>query len=401
MSSDVRAVSGWSGVRLVAGREIRQRILAKSFIWSTVVLVVLILAGVVAAKFIGQSEKILHVGVTTQTAPLGDPLVATAAPLGATVELTTVTDDAAGRAQVADGSLDALIEGTPESFTVVAKSSLDATLSSAFSVLAQQAALAGQIRDLGGDPSTVGAAVAGAHVDVVSLDPPREVDGSQILSGYVVGILLFISLQICGQMVAQGVVEEKTSRVVELLLATVRPWQLMAGKVLGIGAIGLLQVLVLVAAGAGGATVLGLTATMDVNLGATALWVIVWFLVGFTMYALLFAAAGALVSRQEEVGSVTAPILVLMMTPYIVGVSIAPWAPDSPLVQWLSWLPFTSPLIMPIRVALGAVPGWQVAAVLAINIAVIPFLVWFAGRIYSNAVVRTGARITIKDALRG
>ncbi|SDC88938.1 ABC-2 type transport system permease protein [Sanguibacter gelidistatuariae] len=399
MSADASSVSGWSGVRLVAGREIRQRIFAKSFIWSTVVLVVLILAGVVAAKFISQSEKILQVGVTSQTQPLGDTLVSTAATLGATVELSTVTEDA-GRAEVADKTLDALVVGTPESFQVIARSELDTTLASAFSVLAQQAALADQISELGGDPSTVGAAVAKAHVDVVSLDPPREVDGSQILSGYIVGILLFISLQICGQMVAQGVVEEKTSRVVELLLATVRPWQLMAGKVLGIGAIGLIQVLVLVGAGAGSATVLGLTKTMDVNLGATALWVIVWFLVGFTMFALLFAAAGALVSRQEEVGSVTMPILMLMMAPYIVGVSIAPWAPDSPLVQWLSWLPFTSPLIMPIRVALGTVPGWQVAAVLAINIAVIPALVWFAGRIYSNAVLRTGVRVKLKDALR-
>lgn len=396
---DASSVSGWDGVWLVAGREVRQRIFAKSFIWSTVVLVVLIVAGVVVAAVIGQDEKILHVGVTSQTQPLGDAIISTSASFGATTEVTTVTEDD-GRDQVADESLDALVTGTPESFQVVAKSGLDDTLGSVFSVLAQQAALAEQIRELGGDPAAVGSEVAGATADVVSLDPPPAVDGSQILSGYIVGILLFISLQICGQMVAQGVVEEKTSRVVELLLATVRPWQLMAGKVLGIGAIGLLQVLVLVTAGAGSATALGLTQDMDVDLGATAMWVIVWFLVGFTMYALLFAAAGALVSRQEEVGSVTTPILVLMMVPYIVGVSIAPWAPDSPIVQWLSYLPFTSPLIMPIRVALGSVADWQILLVLLGNIIVIPLLVWFAGRVYSNAVLRTGGRIRLRDALR-
>ena len=399
MSADPTSLSGWGGVRLVAGREIRQRIFAKSFIWSTVVLVVLIVAGVLVAKLIGQDTTVLRVGVTSQSQQLEEAIEATAASYGATTEVTMVTEDE-GRAQVADESLDALVTGTPESFQVVTKSDLDATLSSVFSVLAQQAALADEIRDLGGDPAAVGAAVAGASVDVVSLDPPPEVDGSQVLSGYIVGILLFISLQICGQMVAQGVVEEKTSRVVELLLATVRPWQLMAGKVLGIGAIGLLQVLVLVAAGVASATLFGLTETMKVDLGATAAWVIVWFLVGFTMYALLFAAAGALVSRQEEVGSVTTPILVLMMVPYIVGVSIAPWAPDSPYVQWLSYLPFTSPLIMPIRVALGAVPQWQIAVVLLINILIIPVLVWFAGRVYSNAVLRTGGRIRLREALR-
>ena len=292
------------------------------------------------AKLIGQDTTVLRVGVTSQSQQLEEAIEATAASYGATTEVTTVTEDE-GRAQVADESLDALVTGTPESFQVVTKSDLDATLSSVFSVLAQQAALADQIRDLGGDPAAVGAAVAGASVDVVSLDPPPEVDGSQVLSGYIVGILLFISLQICGQMVAQGVVEEKTSRVVELLLATVRPWQLMAGKVLGIGAIGLLQVLVLVAAGVASATLFGLTETMKVDLGATAAWVIVWFLVGFTMYALLFAAAGALVSRQEEV-----------------------------------------------------------AVVLLINILIIPVLVWFAGRVYSNAVLRTGGRIRLREALR-
>ena len=393
------SVSGWGGVRLVADREIRQRIFSKSFLWSTVVLVVLIVAGLVAAKFITEDAKVLHVGVTSQTQSLAEAIVATSASVGATTEVTEVTEDD-GRAQVADESLDALVTGSPESFQVVTKSDLNDTLSSVFSVLTQQAALANQIRELGGDPAAVGATVADASVDVISLDPPPEVDGSQILSGYVVGILLFISLQICGQLVAQGVVEEKTSRVVELLLATVRPWQLMAGKVLGIGAIGLLQVLVLVGAGVGSAMALGLTQTMNVNLGATAAWVIVWFLVGFTMYALLFAAAGALVSRQEEVGSVTTPILVLMMVPYIVGISIAPWDPDNPYVQWLSYLPFTSPLIMPIRVALGSVDDWQILLVLLINIAVIPVLVWFAGRVYSTAVLRTGGRMKLKDALR-
>jgi len=211
---------------------------------------------------------------------------------------------------------------------------------------------------------------------------------------------MFISLQLCGAMIAQGVVEEKSSRVVELLLATVRPWQLMAGKVLGIGVIGLGQVVVLVAAAAGSAAGFGLLDGMDLNLGATVLWTIAWFLIGFTMYALLFAAAAALVSRQEDVGTVTTPILMLMMIPYIVSVSVAPFAPDSPVVVWLSYLPFTSPLIMPTRVAVGGVEMWQVAVVMAVNIALVPLLVWLAGRIYSNAVLRSGARIKLKDALR-
>ncbi|PFG32325.1 ABC transporter permease [Sanguibacter antarcticus] len=399
MSAGDRSSGTWDAVRLVAGREIVQRARTKSFVWTTVVLLVLIVAATVGASFVIGSEKTLRVGVTEQTASLAGAITATTESLGPRVEVDTVTD-ADGRARVADESLDALVVGTADDFSVVAKTTLDIDLTTALSVLDQQAALAAEIDALGGDPDTVSAAVASAALDVESLEPPPEVDGSQILAAYVVGILLFVALQTCGQMVAQGVVEEKTSRVVELLLATLRPWQLMTGKVAGIGAIGLAQVALLTGTGVAASSLLGLTDSISVDLGSTALWATTWFVVGFTMYALLFAALAALVSRQEEVASVTSPVLVLMMLPYIVGVSVAPWAPDNPLVAWLSYLPFTSPLIMPIRVALGAVPDWQVFAVLAGNLAVVPFLVWFSSRVYSNAVLRTGSRIKVRDAFK-
>ncbi|MEP7763090.1 ABC transporter permease [Sanguibacter sp. 25GB23B1] len=399
MSAPARS-GAWEGVRLVAGREITQRIRTKSFLWTTVVLLVLVVLATVGASFLMRSETVLQVGVTDETASLSESVTATAESLGASVEVVTVSE-ADGRSQVTDEELDALVVGSADDFSVVAKSTLDATLSTVFGLLDQQATLAGEILALGGDPAAVSSAVASAAPDVESLDPPPEVDGSQIIAGFVVGILLFISLQICGQLVAQGVVEEKTSRVVELLLVTLRPWQLMTGKVLGIGAVGLGQVAVIAGAGVVTASALGLTDSIKLDLGATALWTTAWFVVGFTMYALLFAATAALVSRQEEVAAVTTPILLLMMFPYIVGVSVAPWAPDNPLVVWLSYIPFTSPLIMPIRVALDAVPDWHVVAALAGNLVVIPVLVWLSGRIYSNAVLRTGSRIKVADAFRG
>jgi ABC-2 type transport system permease protein len=90
-----------------------------------------------------------------------------------------------------------------------------------------------------------------------------------------------------------------------------------------------------------------------------------------------------------------------MIVPYIVAVSIAPWSPDSPVVVWLSYIPFCSPLIMPVRIALGAAEGWEVALSVALSLAVIPVLVWVAGRIYSNAVLHSGGRVRLADALRG
>jgi ABC-2 type transport system permease protein len=402
MTPSTRQGTGsWTdSVRFVAGREIRQRVATRSFVWTTVALLLLIVAGTVAARFLtSTTESAVSLGLTPATAGLEGPVTSTAEALGISVDTTRTTEDD-GRGLVLDDELDALLVGSDTEFTVVTRSELDDGLASALTVVAQQAELAQQVADLGGDPSAVSGAVGAVTLDVEALDPPQEVAGSQVLSGYVVGILLFIALQTCGQMVAQGVVEEKTSRVVELLLATVRPWQLMAGKVLGIGAIGLAQVVVLAGAGVATAAAVGLTDDIEVDLGATAGWAVAWFVVGFTMYALLYAALAALVSRQEEVASVTSPLLMVMMVPYVVGVSVAPWAPENPLVLWLSYLPFTSPLIMPIRVALGSVPDWHVYAVLALNAALVPVLVWFTGRIYSNAVLRTGSRVRIKDAFR-
>ena len=400
MSTTTAPLSPWSAVRLVASREIKQRAGSKAFLWTTVVLVVLIVGGAFLAQTLRGGESTLAVGVTQETAALAESVTETASGFGTTAEVTTVTEEE-GRTQVLDGDLDAVVlSAEGGTVKVITKSTLDTDLSSVLTVIAQQTVLAEQVTSLGGDPSDVSRAVAQASVDVEAIEPPREIDPSQIISAYLVGILMFISLQLCGAMIAQGVVEEKSSRVVELLLATVRPWQLMAGKVLGIGVIGLGQVVVLVAAAAGSAAGFGLLDGMDLNLGATVLWTIAWFLIGFTMYALLFAAAAALVSRQEDVGTVTTPILMLMMIPYIVSVSVAPFAPDSPVVAWLSYLPFTSPLIMPTRVAVGGVEMWQVAVVMAVNIALVPLLVWLAGRIYSNAVLRSGARIKLKDALR-
>jgi len=216
----------------------------------------------------------------------------------------------------------------------------------------------------------------------------------------VAGILLFLALQTTAQLVSQGVVEEKSTRVVELLLSTIRPWQLMAGKVTGIGVIGLLQVVAVIAAAAGTALALGLLDTSNLDLGATIAWALVWFVVGFITFSLALAALASLVSRQEDVASVTAPVLVLMIIPYVIGISIAPWDPTNPIVVALSYIPFAAPMVMPMRIALGTVETWEILASLALSLALIPVLVWGAGRIYSNAVLRTGARVRLRDALR-
>ncbi|WP_421735087.1 ABC transporter permease [Cellulomonas sp.] len=394
-------ISDGAAVRLVAGREISTRFRSKAFIWTTIALVAaVVLGGVLLNLVSSQSDTTQHVGVLPEAAAVSEQLVATGAVTGTTVETQEVASSDDGEALLKDGTIDALVTST-DPLAVVVHTELPDRLAPVFASLAQQEALSSAVTDLGGDPGEVGREIAQATPDVTALEPEPEQDSAQIVAGFVAGILLFISLMTAGQLVAQGVVEEKASRVVELLLATVRPWQLMAGKVLGIGVIGLIQVVLVVGAGAGTALALGLVDTSSIDLGATALWVVIWFVVGFTMYALALGALAALVSRQEDVGSVTAPVLALMMIPYLIGVSIAPWDPTNPLVVWLSFVPFCSPLLMPMRIALGEVEAWEVALALGLSLALIPVLVWLAGRIYSHAVLRSGGRIKLKDALTG
>ena len=387
-------------IRLVAGREITTRIRSKAFLWTTGLLVVAIVAGGLILHLALGSSSATAVAVTPQTERLAEPLQAIARANDEAIRIVHVDNDAAARSAVADEDADAALTGGPTDFTVVVRTKPDPNQLAMLTVLRQQAALSAAVTDLGGDPAQVAEQLAAATVKIQALDPAPERDGGQIAAGYVAGILLFLALQTTAQLVSQGVVEEKSTRVVELLLSTIRPWQLMAGKVTGIGVIGLLQVVAVISAAAGTALALGLLDTSSLDLGATIAWALVWFVVGFITFSLALAALASLVSRQEDVASVTAPVLILMIIPYVIGISIAPWDPTNPIIVALSYIPFAAPMVMPMRIALGTVETWEVIVSLALSLALIPILVWAAGRIYSNAVLRTGARVRLREAFR-
>ncbi|HWJ86285.1 MAG TPA: ABC transporter permease, partial [Cellulomonas sp.] len=375
------------------------RLLSKGFVWITVAFVVIVVLGGLLLKITGSSSSAEHVAVTAETSSAAASIKASAAGVGVEVETQEVADRAAGEDLLRSGDVDALVVATNPSLDVVVKQTLDDPLTSVFGSLAQQLALSSAVTQLGGDPAAVAQDIATAAPSIVALEPEPERDAGQIVAGIVVGILLFVALMNAGQLVAQGVVEEKSSRVVELLLATLRPWQLMAGKVLGIGAVGLIQLVLVVGTAVASALGFGVLDSTSLDVGSVALWSLVWFVVGFAMFALVLAALAALVSRQEDIGSVTGPVIALMIVPYIIGISIAPYDPENTLVVVLSFVPFAAPFVMPIRQALGTADGWEVAVSLGLSLALVPVLVWLAGRIYSNAVLHAGGRVRLKDAL--
>jgi ABC-2 type transport system permease protein len=221
-----------------------------------------------------------------------------------------------------------------------------------------------------------------------------------VLLGIIVGILVYIAILMYGGTVAQGVVEEKSSRIVELLLTTIHPWQLMIGKVIGIGLVGLGQMVLTVGSGVLAGYLTDSYTFPSSIAGGAAAWAVTWFLLGYLVYALVFASLGALVSRQEDVGGVTAPAVMFIVLPYVAGIAILPSDPSNGLVAIMSLIPFFSPMLMPMRIALGVAPAWQVALSIGLTLALIVVLIWFAGRVYSNAVLRMGSRVKLRAALR-
>jgi ABC-2 type transport system permease protein len=258
-----------------------------------------------------------------------------------------------------------------------------------------------QVSALGGDPVGVADALAAAVPTVTAVTAPTAVvQGAEYGVAMIMISLLFGALIGTGSTIAMGVVEEKTSRVVEILLSTIRPAQLLGGKILGVGIYGLFQVVVLGAASALAAVVLGAGEVLKVSLGMSFVWLIVWFLLGYAVFALLFGGFAALVSRQEDIGSVTTPLIMLLLVPFYTTMFLVPNDPQSTLVRVLSIIPFFSPFMLPVRSALGAVQGWEMALGLAVTAAIIPALVWLAGRVYRRGVLHTGGKLALREALR-
>jgi ABC-2 type transport system permease protein len=386
-------------VWLIAKREIIVRARSKAYIITTVVLVLILVALSIVMKLVsGSGTTDFTVGVTPATTSLSAPLMATADSVGKSVKVVQVPSEADGRTQVSGGKLDALLIGDDSSLQVVVKQNLNTTLGGILHVLAGQQVFSQKITALGGDPNAVNAAVASAPVSVTAIKPPHQYNTQQLVLGIIAGILIYLSLMLNGQAVAQGVVEEKSSRVVELLLAAVRPWQLMTGKVLGIGIVGLAQMVIIGAAGVATGLATGALTIPASAATSTVIWLVVWYLLGFFAYALAFAAVAALVSRQEDVQGVVTPVLIFVIVGYVLGISLLPSNPGSSLIRTLSLLPPFAPTLMPMRIAMGGVPAWQLVVSVSGMLVVIPLLIWLSARIYRNAVVRSGARIKLREA---
>jgi ABC-2 type transport system permease protein len=234
-------------------------------------------------------------------------------------------------------------------------------------------------------------------VDVVALDPDADADTEAAVVALVGVVVLYSLLILFGQFVAQGVVEEKSSRVVELLLATMRPWQLLAGKILGLGLLGLAQMMVIAVIGVAGALAFDVV-DLPGRLIGTVVTVVAWFVLGYAFYASVFAAAASLVSRQEDLASVITPASLLLVVGFVISIQAAQ-DPTGTLSTVTSFIPGLSPLVMPVRQAAGGAEWWEVVVSVVLMLVSIATIVRVGGRIYSGALLRTGGKVKLREAL--
>lgn len=394
-------------VLMIARREIKTRMLTKANIISMAVMLAVILGGTVVADYFMNRDTetpTSHIALEESVLPLSAHLTDAAEQQGVDLTVSTMSDDDAAAALEAEGDdrVDAFLSGAPASPEMLVAEEPDARTLEIVNAAVQSYVITEQIGELGGDPDAFAAAMASAAAQVDSLQDPSEgmYGPAYGISMVVISLLLFALIS-SGSMIAMGVVEEKTSRVVEILLATIKPSQLLAGKILGVGVYGLFQVAVLGGALVAALNTLGFTAGLEVDLGSTLLLLIAWFLIGYAIFALLFGGFAALVSRQEEIGSVTTPLMFLLFIPFYTTMFMVPSDPDSTAVRVLSQIPIFSPFMMPVRNAFGAVTGMEMALAGGIALAMIPLLVWVAARVYQRGVLHTGGKMKLSAALRG
>lgn len=259
-------------------------------------------------------------------------------------------------------------------------------------------AVVGRLRAAGLSQAQARSALSPPAVRTDVLEPNSRNTPDNRTLVFVGVIALFMMLTFFGQAVAQGVTEEKSSRVVELLLTTVSPRRLLAGKVLGIGALGLCLILVPGAAALGAGTLAGGAGLPAAAPKAIAL-VVLWFVLGYLLFSVALAAVGAMVSRQEDLSTAEMPILVVAIGGYVLADIVANTSPDGTLAQVTGFVPPFSTMVAPVRMVIGNMDWLALAGAVALDLLATAGLILLAARIYERSILQTGARVRLSHVV--
>lgn len=379
--------------RLVAEREVTTRVREKSFLIGLGITIAFVLGFFVIGSFSGGPDEYDVAVLGEQDAAVVQQVEDTLAAAGeeTSVSATEVADPAAAEQAVTDGEVDAALLVTDDGYELVSEDGVDPGLAAALTQTVSTLALQANADEQGVDLSALD---AGTSVDQRSLDPDAEDSGTRSTIAFAFTLVFLVTALGYGMTIAQSVVQEKESRVVEILAAALPIRSLLWGKIIGNTVLALGQLLVVVAVGVAGMVVTGRGDVLG-GVGPAVAWYVVFFVLGFLALAALWAVAGSLSSRQEDLQSTTLPMQVLLFIPYFLGA----FAGEG-VRTVASMVPVASSMIMPARMAEGDVPAWQVGVALLATLAAAALFVRVGSRIYERTLLRSGGRTGLREAMR-
>ncbi|MFK4596941.1 ABC-type Na+ efflux pump permease subunit [Streptomyces pristinaespiralis] len=390
--TDQRRVRDSVLVLAIARRELAQQLTNKAF-WMSVAITAIMMAVTFGATSYfqsggGERPSVVLAGEQSALAPVLRPHA----------DVSTASDADAARAAVRDGKADAaVIDGQGG---IVVQRELPEELGRLLQEAHRAVVLDASLRGHGLTAAEAAEAAAVSPLPTTTLDPDAVRTIQRTTTAATAVFILFMLMLVSGLAVAQGVAEEKSSRIAEVLLAKVRARHLLAGKIVGLGASALVQILVLATACLGAAVAFGLFEAPADAVGA-GLNVLVWFVPGYILFVTLYAVAGSLVSRPEDVNHVVGPVNGIQMLGLIgPGLALA-GNTDSATVEILSLVPGVSWAAMPVRMAYEDVPWWQIGTAFGLMLVTAVVLIRLGGRVYAGGLLQHGGIVKVKDALRG
>jgi len=391
----------WRSVWLVARREILERGRSRGFILSVAFTTLIVIGSFVLPAILFGDEQATKIGVVEPAPPaLVTTIESTATLFDRMVEVTTYPTAAAADAALADETVEVIVE-VPADLSGAGAVRFQEEPDQGIAQLISAATIALRVQDVLGASNVDQAALAGAQQPptVNAVDPQTEADQARFLVANIGAVLILVGIFSFGFTVLTGVVEEKQSRVVEVVLSTVRARDLLMGKVLGIGVLGVVQLVVFVTA-----ALVAALATDRLVLPATTPGAIVllgvWFVLGYLLYSTALGFLGALASRMEEASNASTPVTMIAMISYFVAIFAVIDDPDGLVATIATFLPPSAPFVVPLRAAFDAIPPWQIGVSALITVIGIWVLFSIGARVYAGAVLQVGGRMKIRDAWR-
>jgi ABC-2 type transport system permease protein len=391
----------WRSIWLVARREILERGRSRGFILSVAFTTIIVVGSFVVPAILFGEDKPTRIG-TVEPTPVGltDAIQASARQFDRSVVVLPYQDAAAADQALTDGTVDVVVE-VPADLSGPGDIRTEKEPDQATAQVISAAVIGLRVQGVLGESDVDQAALAAARQPpaVSSLDPETEDDQARFLVANIGAVLILVGIFSFGFTVLTGVVEEKQSRVVEVVLSTVRARDLLMGKVLGIGVLGVVQLIVFVVAALVAALATDRLTLPTTTPGAVALLGL-WFVLGYLLYSTALGFLGALASRMEEASNASTPVTLVAMISYFVAIFAVIEDPSGTVATIATFLPPSAPFVVPLRAAFDAIPLWQIGVSALITIAGIWVLFAIGARVYSGAVLQVGGRIKLRDAWR-